>query len=105
MQNRGDELFIKYKTAKIEKVCTDARTAERVYGREMADKIHQRIDELKAADSVEMMIRYHIGRCHPLKQNRSGQYALDLVHPYRLVFEKKGDEIKIAVVLEIVDYH
>ena len=75
------------------------------YSQEMADKIHQRIDEIGAADSVEMMIQFHIGRCHPLKQNRKGQYAMDLVHPYRLVFEKNGDEIQIANILEIVDYH
>lgn len=71
----------------------------------MADKIHQRIDELHAADTVEMMIQWHIGRCHPLTQNRKGQYAMDLIHPFRLVFEKKGDEIQIANILEIVDYH
>lgn len=52
---------ITYKNKKIEKVCTDARTAERTYGREMADKIHQRIDEMDAADTVEMMIQYRIG--------------------------------------------
>lgn len=71
----------------------------------MADKIHQRIDELHAADTVEMMIQWHIGRCHPLTQNRKGQYAMDLIHPFRLVFEKKGEEIQIANILEIVDYH
>ena len=48
----------------------------------MARKIQQRIDELTAADSVEMMIQYHIGRCHSLTGNREGQYALDLVQPY-----------------------
>ena len=58
-----------------------------------------------SADTVEMMIQFHIGRCHPLTQNRKGQYAVDLVHPYRLVFEKNGDEIQIANILEIVDYH
>ena len=98
-------MFIKYKTAKIRKVCTDAKTAERTYGREMAIKIHQRIDQITAADSIEMMIEKGIGRCHPLKHNRYGQYAVDLVHPYRLVFEKNGEEIQIAVVLEIADYH
>ena len=74
---------ITYKNRKIEKVCTDAKAAERTYGREMADKIHQRIDEIDAADTVEMMIKVHIGRCHSLTQNRKGQYAVDLVHPYR----------------------
>lgn len=96
---------ITYKNRKIEKVCTDAKTAERAYGREMAEKIHQRIDEIAAADTVEMMIQFRIGRCHPLSQNRKGQYAMDLVHPYRLVFKRNGDEIQIAKVLEIVDYH
>ncbi len=96
---------ITYKNNKIKKICTDAKTAERTYGQEMACKIHQRIDEIGAADTVEMMIRFHIGRCHLLTQNRKGQYAMDLVHPYRLVFEKYGDEIQIANILEIVDYH
>lgn len=96
---------ITYKNKKIEKICTDAKTAERTYGREMAGKIHQRIDEITAADTVEMMIQFHIGRCHPLAQNRKGQYAMDLIHPYGLVFERYGDEIQIANILEIVDYH
>lgn len=96
---------ITYKNKKIKKVCTDANAAEKMYGRKMAEKIQQRIDQITAADSVEMLIEFHIGRCHPLTQNRKGQYAVDLVHPYRLVFEKKGDEIQIAIVLEIVDYH
>lgn len=96
---------ITYKNRKIEKVCTNAKIAERTYGLEMAEKIHQRIDEITAADTVEMMVQFHIGRCHLLKQDRKGQYAVDLVHPYRLVFEKNGDEIQIANILEIVDYH
>lgn len=96
---------ITYKNKKIEKVCTNAKAAEKTYGREMADKIHQRIDEITAADTVEIMIQFHIGRCHSLSQNRKGQYAVDLVHPYRLVFEKIGNKIQIANILEIVDYH
>lgn len=98
-------MVITYKNKRIEKVCTDAKTAERTYGQDMADKIHQRVDEINAADTVELMIQFRIGRCHPLSQNRKGQYAVDLVHPYRLVFEKKGGKIQIANILEIVDYH
>lgn len=59
---------ITYKNKKIEKVCTDAKVADRTY-------------------------------------NRKGQYAVDLVHPYRLIFEKHGNEIQIAHIMEIVDYH
>ena len=71
----------------------------------MAVKIQLRIDEIKAADTVAQMIQFGIGRCHPLKGDRKNQYAVDLVHPQRLVFEKKGNEIQIANIMEIVDYH
>lgn len=96
---------VEYKSRNIEKVCEDVSVAERKYGREMAEKIQLRIDQIRAADSVEMMIQFKIGRCHPLHQNRKNQYAVDLVHPQRLIFEKKGNEIQIANIIEIVDYH
>ena len=96
---------VTYKNKRIKKICTDANYAEKKHGLEMAEKIHQRIGEIKAADNVEIMVQFHIGRCHLLKSDRKGEYAMDLVHPYRLVFEKHGEEIQIANILEIVDYH
>lgn len=96
---------VEYRNKAIEKVCTIASVAERSYGRQMAEKIQLRIDQIEAADSVEQMIQYGVGRCHPLHQNRKNQYAVDLVHPMRLVFEKKGTQIQIANIIEITDYH
>ena len=101
----GEELQIEYKNNNIKSICTDATKAERKYGTLMAEKIQHRIDEIAAASSVEYMIQFRIGRCHPLKGDRKDQYAVDLVHPQRLVFTKKGDEIQIANIEEIVDYH
>lgn len=71
----------------------------------MAEKIDQRIGEIKAADSVEQMIQFGVGRCHPLKGNRLGQYAVDLVHPQRLIFAKREEDIQIVKIMEIEDYH
>lgn len=102
---RGDGLQIEYKDKSIEKVCTNASVAIRKHGLEMAEKISQRIDQISAADSVEMMVSCNIGRCHALVGNLKGKYAVDLVHPYRLIFEKRGDEIQIARIMEIGDYH
>ena len=96
---------ITYKNKKIENVCTDAKVSDRSYGNEMTEKIQMRIGEIQAADTVEEMIQFRIGRCHPLTGNRKGQYAVDLVHPNRLVFEKHGNEIQIVHITEIVDYH
>ena len=58
---------ITYKNKKIERVCTDAKVSDRTDGKEMSEKIQMRIDEIAAAESVEMMIRYHIGRCHAIE--------------------------------------
>ena len=71
----------------------------------MTEKIHMRIDEIRAADTIEELIACRIGRCHPLLGKRRGQYAMDLVHPFRLIFEKKGNEIQIAHIIDITDYH
>lgn len=96
---------IEYNSKSIEKVCTNATVAEKKYGLQMAEKIQMRIDQIKASDSINQMIQFHIGRCHLLRGNRKNQFAMDLVHPYRLIFEEKDNEIKIANILGIVDYH
>ena len=61
---------IEYNNKSIEKICTNATIAERKYGVELAGKLQMRIDQIKAAESVEEMIQFHIGRCHSLKGNR-----------------------------------
>ncbi|WP_242951038.1 type II toxin-antitoxin system RelE/ParE family toxin [Acetoanaerobium noterae] len=71
----------------------------------MATLIHQRIDEIKAATSVDMLIQFSIGRCHQLQGNRKGEYAMDLVHPYRLVFENNDKAIQFVKIINIEDYH
>ena len=99
------KLKIEYKNKAIEKVCTMASKAEKEYGKRMAELIQLRIDQITAAQSVEELVQYRIGRCHALHNNRDGQYAMDLVHPQRLVFRKMGDIIQIALIEEIIDYH
>lgn len=100
-----DGLKITYKTHKLERVCTDASIARKEYGSEMAERIAQRINELRAADTVDMLVQFQLGRCHPLKGDRLGQFAMDLVHPYRLVFITNGVEVQLAKIMAIEDYH
>lgn len=98
-------MVVTYKSKSIEKICTDVSKAIRKYGEEIAQKIYQRLNEIRAVPSVEVMIQCHIGRCHRLEGNRNGQYSVDLVHPYRLIFTVKDAQIQIAKIIEIVDYH
>lgn len=96
---------VTYKNATIRKLCTDAAVAEKKYDARMAELIQHRISQIQASETVEEMIQFRIGRCHPLTGDRKKQYAVDLVHPQRLIFEKKGNSIQIANILEIADYH
>lgn len=97
---------IKYKNKKIKKICTDASIAEKEYGQEIACKIQIRIDQISSSPNVELLVQSKMGRCHLLKGNRKNQYAMDLKHPYRLIFTvDKEFEIQIAEIKEIIDYH
>ena len=101
----SDGLEITYKNNKIKRICTEAHVADKMYGIEMSQKIHMRVDEIRAAESIEEMIQFGIGRCHRLKGKRKEEYAVDLVHPYRMIFKKHGNEIQIAHITEIADHH
>ena len=96
---------VQYRSTQLRKVCEDARAATKKYGKTMAEKKQLRIDQISSAESVETLVRYGIGRCHALKGDRDGQYAMDLTHPYRLVFEKVNQRIVAVEILEIIDYH
>ena len=94
-----------YKNKKIEKICTDQTAAIKKHGSQTAVRIKQCVSIIRAADSVESLIRDRVRRCHALTQDRKGQYAMDLAQPYRLIFEVDGDEVQIACIIEITDYH
>lgn len=94
-----------YKNKQIQKVCENGKIAIKQYGDKMAVVLRQRLVEIQVSESIEKLLTQRIGRCHQLKGNRKNQYAMDLIHPYRLIFVVKEDEIQIAKIMEIVDYH
>ncbi len=98
-------MLIEFKNRSLEKICTIARETQKKYGQTMAEKIHLRLDQIRAADSIDMLIEHRIGRCHPLKGQRKNQYAMDLEQPYRLVFEIHSSEVQVVKIIEIKDYH
>ena len=71
----------------------------------MAGRIFQRIQELLAGFTVEELVKYSVGRCHALQGERHGEYAMDLIHPYRLIFRKKEEILEVVVIVSIEDYH
>ena len=79
-------MLIYFKTRHLQKICSKENEAARKLGVKMARKLMQRLMELSAAPSLDDISKLPPPRCHPLKGNRMGQFSVDLVHPFRLIF-------------------
>ena len=82
-----------FQDRKLEKVCGERSRLTRKYGVKCAMLLRQRLDDLGDAKNLEAMREVSQARCHELKGNRAGTLAVDLRHPYRLIFEPVGDPI------------
>lgn len=109
---------VTFTNSRLHKLCNSARKLKGEYGPRMANLIQQRLLELADAETLEEMDAVVGARCHLLTGNLKGLYAVDLVHPRRLVFKpthnplplKHDGGLDIARVTEIEvvgigDYH
>lgn len=92
------KIEIRYKTGKVEKLCTDSKKAKKELPAIVATKLYALIDFIKSSDDlrdIAAMPQYHI---HPLKGDREGQFALDIAgrkSGYRLIItplDSEGNE-------------
>ncbi len=81
---------ISFKDKTLKDLCEQEKLAQRKLGQPMAKKLRVRLADLMAAASVTELCA---GRPHPLTGDLAGQFALDLVHPQRLVFEPDHDPV------------
>lgn len=102
---------------KLKKYANNDRLAESKLGKREAALFKQRLDDLTAAQTLED-VRHLPGNYHELVENRKGQWACNLAHPNRLIFEPHENpiptnvggqylwiEIKGVEIIEIEDYH
>lgn len=75
-----------FKTRKLERICSKEKQMAKELGVKMQRKLKQRLMELKAAETLEMISHLPPPRLHELTGNRKGQYSVDLEYPYRLLF-------------------
>ena len=114
----ASRMEISFKSKKLKKVIEDEKALQRNYGERMARSIMMRMGVLHAASTLAEVPIDRPDRCHQLTKDRDEEFAVDLVHPKRLVFEvdydpipRKGDggidkEGATAItIIEIVDYH
>jgi proteic killer suppression protein len=111
-------MLIEYKQPWLEKIGNSDSMAKRKLGPSRAEKLRRRLDELDAADTLEVMRNLKQARCHELGADRKGGLSVDLDHPYRLIFVPANDPVPrkpdggldwsgvTAIrIVDIVDYH
>lgn len=109
---------ISFKTKRLMKVCNDWNKTIRHFGEKQGKILRRRLDDLRAADNLEVMRAPGLGRPEELTQNRKGQISLMLDGPNRLILKPdhsplpcKDDggldwkKVTAVTIIEIVDYH
>jgi proteic killer suppression protein len=102
----------------MQKACSTERESIRAWGAENARRVRQRLVDLHAFSCLADVPATPPFRCHPLKGRRTGQFAIDLKQPYRLIFEIDHDPVPTLPdggvdrsrvtalrVLSVEDYH
>jgi proteic killer suppression protein len=111
-------MHIEYKSRALQKACTSDREMQRAYGAIRAKFLRRRLNELENASTLEIMTKVPGVRCHGLRGDREGQWAVSLDGNWRLVFLPDHEPLPALpdggldtaavtqiLVLEVVDYH
>ena len=109
---------VAFRTRKLEKAFNTAVGLRRTYGARMARAIETRMAVLEAAGNLSLVPTVPPCRRHQLAGDRDERFAVDLVHPYRLVFDPDDDPIPRKAdggidvervtaikITDVIDYH
>ena len=107
---------LRFISNEMAKLCNSEAELRRELGSSCAARLQQRLQELRAATTLDDLRGLPDARCRELTQDRQGQWAVDLVRPRRLVFRPAHgpvptnagggpDWTKVTevVILEVVD--
>jgi len=109
---------ISYKSAKIAKILNSSKKISQNFGDKNGKKLIRRLAVLQSAHCLAEVPPLKPDRCHELTGPRRGTFAVDLNHPFRLIFKpdhnpvpKKQDggidltKITAIKILKVEDYH
>ena len=109
---------VTFKNAKLQKILESESNLKRKYGSLNGLKITCHLVYLRLIYSLASVPSTKPFRCHQLSGDRDEQFAVDLVHPFRLIFEvshepiprdKFGgiDKSRVTAIriMEVIDYH
>lgn len=96
---------VTFRTRKLKQEYQVYAKAVKSYGKQVARKYIQRINIIKQARDMDELRELPGLRCHPLKGNRQGQFAINLTGFYRLIFALQGDALEIAHIEEVSKHY
>ena len=102
---------ILFRTRKLQRTMCSKSELIREHGKQNAGVIMRRLAVLDAADCLADVPREPPDRCHALIGRRKGQYAVDALHPFRIIFRPADDRsldllrVTSIEILDVKDYH
>ena len=109
---------IVFRTRKLEKTFNSDHALQKDHGSQVARKIKTRLVVLRAAPNLASVPTTPPDRRHQLRGDRDEQFAVDLVHPGRLVFApnhepfpRRADggidteQVTAITIIDVLDYH
>ena len=109
---------VRFESRSMQKACSSEKQMGKRWGEARARKLRQRLAELAAAETLEDLRGLPGARCHELRGDRKGQLSVDLVDPYRLIFNPDKDplprkpeggldwkQVTAVLVVEVADTH
>ena len=109
---------VNYRNTKMRKIFDSKTQLIRKYGSRRGLLISNRVVYLRLAPNLAAVPTGRPHRCHQLSGDRDEQFAIDIVHPFRLVFDVAHNPIprdefggvdkeRVTAIrfLEVTDYH
>jgi proteic killer suppression protein len=95
---------VRFRTPKLRKQFEKGKEAIRAYGEEVGRRYVQRINLIKSTRDMDTLKKLPGLRCHELKGDCMGQWAVNLNGFYRLIFILEGQSPEI-ICIEKVSKH
>ena len=83
----------------------DSKQSIKEFGDQVGRKYIQRINIIKTTNGLDDLKKLPGLRCHALKGDRVGQYAIKLTGFHRLIFTVEGETLNIAMIEEVSKHY
>ncbi len=96
---------IQFKTNALQKQYKYSKEAIKAYGEQVGRKYILRINIIKESKNIDELKSISVLRCHALKGNRKGEWAINITGYYRLIFTLRGEDLEIARIEEVSKHY